>query len=167
MAVDIAYGAGDYVAAPVCYQFADEFYIVDAIFDDGDKFITRPRIRDKILEHKIQAVQFEGTVVNSDYEEWIDKSLRDKGYRANLTMKPASTRQKKEYRIRDRAPEIKELYFLESDYRDKEYQKFMQNVFSFKLNGKNKHEDAPDSLAQLCDMRGGSYAVCEAFARPF
>lgn len=167
MAVDIAYGGGDYVAAPICYQYENEFFIVDVIFDDGDKSITRPRLRDKILEHKIQAVQLEGTITNSDYCEWIDNELRNKGYRLNMVMKPASTKQKKEYRIRDRAPEIKEMFFLKDDFRSKEYQKFMQNVFSFKLNGKNKHDDAPDSLGQLCDMRAGSYAVCEAMERPF
>lgn len=168
MAVDIAYGGGDYVAAPVCYQFENEFFIVDVIFDDGDKSVTRPRIRDKILEHQVQAAQLEGTITNSDYYEWIDKELRDKGYRLNMTMKPASNRTRKELRIRDKAPEIREMYFLEANLRSKEYQKFMQNVFSFKLNRKNKHDDAPDSLAQLCDMRAGAYAVCEAMdQRPF
>lgn len=167
MAVDIAYGGGDYVAAPICYQYADEYYIVDVVFNDGDKFVTRPEIRDRILKHKVQAAQFEGTITNSDYYEWIDNELKNKGYRLNMTMKPASTRQKKEYRIRDRAPEIREMFFLQSDFREKEYQKFMQNVFSFKLNGKNKHDDAPDSLGQLCDMRAGSYAICEAMERPF
>lgn len=167
MAVDIAYGGGDYVAAPICYQYADEFYIVDVVFNNGDKFVTRPVIRDRILKHKVQAARLEGTITNSDYYEWIEKELREKGYRLNITMRPASTKQKKEYRIRDRAPEIREMYFLHSDFRSKEYQKFMQNVFSFKLNGKNKHDDAPDSLAQLCDMRSESYAVCEAFERPF
>lgn len=167
MAVDIAYGGGDYVAAPICYQYGDEFYIVDVVFNDGDKFVTRPEIRDRILKHKVQAAQFEGTITNSDYYEWIETDLKNKGYRLNMVMKPASTRQKKEYRIRDRAPEIREMFFLQSDFRSKEYQKFMQNVFSFKLNGKNKHDDAPDSLGMLCDMRAGSYASCEAIMRPF
>ena len=44
MAVDIAYGGGDYVAAPICYQYDDEYYITDVVFDDGDKFVTRPRM---------------------------------------------------------------------------------------------------------------------------
>ncbi len=167
MAVDIAYGGGDYVASPICYQFENDFYIVDVIFDDRDKSITRPRIVDKILEHRIQAAQLEGTLTNSDYVEWIDTKLREKNYRLNLMMKPASNKTRKELRIRDRAPEIKEMFYLASEYRSKEYQKFMQNVFSFKLNGKNKHDDAPDSLGQLCDMRAGAYAICEAMERPY
>ena len=42
----------------------------------------------------------------------------------------------------------------------------MQNVFSFKILGKNKNDDAPDSLAMAADMvfkRGNAYA--SVFAR--
>ena len=167
MAVDIAYGGGDYVAAPICYQYGDRFFIPDVIFDDRDKSFTRPRIVNKIIQHKIQAAQLEGTLTNTDFYDWIDDKLRKSHCRINLTLKPASNKVKKEYRIKDKAPEIREMYFLKPDFRDKEYQQFMSNVFSFKWDGKNKHDDAPDSLAQLCDMITSSYAICEAFARPF
>ena len=43
--------------------------------------------------------------------------------------------------------DIKERFvFLEEGKRNKYYQQFMQNVFSFKIIGKNVHDDAPDSL---------------------
>ena len=153
MAVDVAYGGGDFVAAPVCYQFESDYYIVDVIFDDRDKYITRPMIRDAILRYGVQAVQFEATKANSDYKEWIEDELKDRGYRCNMTTKPAPGKTGKEIRIRDRAPEIREMFFLADGFRNKIYQKFIQNIFSFKLSGKNKHDDAPDSMAQLCDMK--------------
>ena len=168
MAVDEAFGGGDYVAAPICYEYGDECYIVDAVFNNGDKYVTRPLIRDKILEHKIQAIQFEETKTTTDYHEWIDNQLQSVGYKTNITWKAPGSKKSKDTRIRDKAPEIREMYFLEDGCRHKEYQKFMQNIFSFKYEGKNKHDDAPDAMAQLCDMRyGGSYAKCEAFKRPF
>lgn len=168
MAVDEAFGGGDFVSAPVCYEYDNDFYIPDVVFNNGDKFVTRPLIRDMILKHKIQAIQFEETKTTNDYHEWIDNELRKEGYRANITWKAPGTQKSKEQRIYDRAPEIREMYFLEDGMRSKEYQKFMQNIFSFTYEGKNKHDDAPDSMAQLCDMKtGGSYARCEAFARPF
>ena len=168
MAVDEAFGGGDFVSAPVCYEYDNDFYIPDVVFNNGDKFVTRPLIRDMILKHKIQAIQFEETKTTNDYHEWIDNELRKEGYRANITWKAPGTQKSKDRRIYDRAPEIREMYFLEDGMRSKEYQKFMQNIFSFTYEGKNKHDDAPDSMAQLCDMKtGGSYARCEAFARPF
>ena len=67
--------------------------------------------------------------------------------------KTASNQKSKEQRIFDRAPDIRERFiFLESGQRSKEYNQFMQNVFSFKIQGKNKHDDAPDVLAQAADM---------------
>lgn len=167
MAVDEAFGGGDYVSAPVCYQFSDDYYIHDVVFNNGDKFVTRPLIRDMILKHKIQAIQFEETKTTTDYHEWIDEELRKKQFRTNITWQPPSSQKSKLARIFDKAPEIREMYFLESNCRSKEYQKFMQNIFSFKMEGKNPHDDAPDSMAQLCEMKlGGRYAICEAMERP-
>lgn len=168
MAVDEAFGGGDYVSAPVCYQFSDDYYIHDVVFNNGDKFVTRPLIRDMILKHKIQAIQFEETKTTTDYHEWIDEELRKKQFRTNITWQPPSSQKSKLARIFDKAPEIREMYFLESNCRSREYQKFMQNIFSFKMEGKNPHDDAPDSMAQLCEMKlGGRYAICEAMERPF
>ena len=58
----------------------------------------------------------------------------------------------KTVRIFDKAPEIKQMYFLEGSKRTNEYEQFMNNVHSFQINGNNKHDDAPDSLSQLVDM---------------
>ena len=44
------------------------------------------------------------------------------------------------------------MYFLEDGKRSKEYSLFMQNVYAFKVLGKNKHDDAPDSLAMAAEM---------------
>lgn len=49
------------------------------------------------------------------------------------------------------------MIFLESGRRSKEYVKFMENVFGFKMflskSGlKRQHDDAPDSLAQAIEM---------------
>jgi hypothetical protein len=44
------------------------------------------------------------------------------------------------------------MLFLEEGKRSKEYELFMQNVYSFSVTGKNKHDDAPDSLAMAVNM---------------
>lgn len=153
MAIDEAYGGGDYVSGPICYQYGETGYIHDVVYDNGDKFVTRPLIVEAILKNKVQAARFEETKTTSDYHEWIDKELRDNGYRCNIMWKAPPNDKSKQYRIFDKAPEIREMYFRESNCRSKPYQKFMQNLFSFKMYGKNKNDDAPDSMAQLCDMK--------------
>lgn len=167
-AVDEAFGGGDFVSMPICYQYEDACYIVDCVFDNGDKSVTRPKIVEKILQHQIQAVRFEETKTTSDYRTWIEDECKKKNYKFNSTGKAAPGKLGKRTRIFDKAPEIREFYFLEQSERSKEYQKFMQNIYSFKMEGEVKHDDAPDSMAMLCDMKlFRSLAKVQIAKRPF
>lgn len=168
-AVDVAFGGGDYLSAPIIYQYGDDIYVVDWLFDKGDKFITRPRLIDKILKHKIQAIVFEKNNGGGEYQEFIENELLNKyDYRLNITSKYAPTTKRKEQRIFDHSPEIREFYFLEDGKRDKDYSLAMNNLFSFKITGKNKNDDAPDSLSQICESIFSSKKFrYEIFKRPF
>ena len=167
MACDIAWGGGDFLSAPICYQYGDDVYVHDVIFNDGDKFVTRPIVIDRILKHKVTAAQFEANNGGSEYCEYVTNELKAKGYRLNIRAVPAPTNKKKEQRIFDKAPEIREMYFLDTEHRSKEYTKFMQNMFSFTLTGKNLHDDSVDSLAMAIDVLNKSSYKPEIFKRPF
>lgn len=169
MAVDPAFGGGDFVAAPICYQYEDgRVFVHDVVYSDADKKITQPLIVSKIIFHKVQAADFEVTKSTAAYKEVIEEALKEKGHKLNITSHSAPTNVAKEIRIRDKAPEIREMYYIESGKRSKEYELFMQNVFSFSITGRNKHDDAPDSLAQAVDMiRGVKTAVIEIGNRTF
>jgi predicted phage terminase large subunit-like protein len=169
MAVDPAFGGGDFVAAPICYQYEDgRVFVHDVVYSDADKKITQPLIVSKIINHKVQAADFEVTKSTAAYKEVIEEALKEKGHKLNITSHSAPTNVAKEIRIRDKAPEIREMYYVESGKRSKEYELFMQNVFSFSITGRNKHDDAPDSLAQAVDMiRGVKTAVIEIGNRTF
>lgn len=168
MAVDPAFGGGDFTSAPILYQYEDgRIFVHDVVYNDGDKRITQPLIINKILKHKVQAAQFEATKSTSSYKEDIEYALKEKGYRLNITTKAAPTTKAKEQRIFDKAPEIREFYFREDGKRDKEYSLFMQNVYSFKMLSKNKHDDSVDSLSQAVDMIYGARNSFEVIKRPF
>lgn len=158
IAVDPAFGGGDFCSAPICYMYDDgSIYVVDVVFSNASKISTQPEIVRKCMEWSLQAGMFECTKMTASYYEKVDELLREQGYRMNLSYRSAPNSMSKEMRIFDRAPEIREFYFLESAKRNKEYQSFMTNVFSFKITGGNKHDDAPDSLAMAVDfVYGGS-----------
>ncbi|MCD8201024.1 MAG: phage terminase large subunit [Clostridia bacterium] len=166
MAVDPAFGGGDYTAGPICVEYEDgSVYIPDVIYNNGEKTVTQPEIAQKVKKWHVSWLQIEANKMTMAYKDDVEKLL-DKGVR--VTTKAAPNNTAKETRIFDRAPEIREMYFLEEGKRSKEYSLFMQNVYAFKLTGKNKHDDAPDSLAQAAAMRRGSgYGKVEVFKRPF
>ena len=153
MAIDPAFGGGDYVAAPIAYQYEDgSVYIVDVVYSNCDKKITQPMIAEKIVRWNLQAAQFEANASTASYAEKVEELVQARKYKLNISYKAAPTNVAKQVRIFDKAPEIKQFFFLEGSKRTNEYEQFMNNVHAFQINGNNKHDDAPDSLAQLVDM---------------
>lgn len=167
-AVDPAFGGGDFVSAPIAYQYGEDIYIPDVVYDNSDKRITQPLLVNAVEKHNIAAMQIEATKATESYKTEVEKALKEKGIRLNITSKAAPSAKSKQDRIFDKAPDIREhVIFLESGKRSKQYDLFMQNVYSFTMFGKNKHDDAPDSLAMLMDMAFTQSRKAEAFRRFF
>jgi hypothetical protein len=57
------------------------------------------------------------------------------------------------------------MVFLDGAKRDKQYTRFMQNVFAFTVEGKNKHDDAPDSLAMVMTVVTSAPRTIKVYAR--
>ena len=168
MAVDPAFGGGDFVAAPVCYQYGDDCYMHDVVYNDGDKRITIPLLVEAAKRNGITAIQVEANKTLESYKDEIDAALRAADLHVNLTSKAAPTNKGKTERIYDKAPEIREhMIFLENGKRSKAYSLFMQNVYSYKILGKNKNDDAPDSLAMAMDMFHPVNRRIQAARNPF
>ena len=142
------------MAAPICYKYGEDIYVADVIYSDGPKTETQPMIFNKAVKHNVAAIQIEATKMTEEYAQGVDKLLRAAGKRINMTVKSASLSSiGKQQRIFDKRTDIKErMIFLQNGQRSKEYQLFMQSVFSFKVIGKNKHDDAPDSLCMAIEM---------------
>ena len=150
MCVDPAWGGGDYTAAVVVAQYDQDLFIPDVLFNNGDKNITWSLLARKVVDWNVQAVYVEATRVTSSYSEGLENKLKEMNYRVNIinTTKHWAGNVAKKQRIFDKAPDIRSLMiFLNQGERSKEYQMFMQNLFSFSMEGKNKHDDAPDVLS--------------------
>ena len=168
MAVDPAFGGGDYVAAPVCFRYGDDIYVHDVVYDNSDKKVTQPLLAQMVVRYEVAAMQIEANKSTEAYKEGVEAELRSRDKKINLTSKPAPTNIGKEQRIFDKAPDIRQhMIFRESGKRSKAYEQFMQSVYAFKLIGKNKHDDAPDSLAMAIDMAFHATEKAEVFKRPF
>lgn len=167
MPVDPAFGGGDYVASPVCAMYGDDIYIIDVVYTNEDKTVSQKLLVDAVEKYGVQAMQIEANKAIEMYKDGVKDLLDEKGIRINLTTKPAPNNKSKEQRIFDKAPDIREFMLFKDRGRSKAYDLFMQNVYSFKVMGKNKHDDAPDSLVMAIDMAIGRKSKVEAFKRIF
>lgn len=167
-ACDVAWGGGDALSAPIAYEYEDgSVYIPDVVFNKGDKTITRPIVVGKLMQHLPHLSRFEANNGGDEYADAVDEDLKALGIRLNISHRKAPSNQSKLSRIVRAAPDIKRFYFLDKKHRDKEYAAFMKELTSFTQTGKNKHDDAPDSLAQLADLIYHSIGKAEVIKRPF
>lgn len=173
MAIDPAFGGGDFVAGPVCVQYGESAYIVDVIYNDGDKTVTQKSIAAKAAEYNVTSIQIECNKATEGYAEGVMKQLEAIGHRAVILPKSSASQLSKANRIWDKAPEIrKQFVFLSAPQRTKEYNMFMKNVTSYspflaKNAAKKQHDDAPDSLAQAIEYMNAQPAGFRIVRRPW
>lgn len=165
---DVAWGGGDYLSMPIGYIYGEDVYIHDVVFNNKNKEITRPNVVGKILQHKPHHVRFEANNGGDEYADFVDKELREKhSFRINISHRKAPSNQSKVSRIIQASPDIQRFYFIDKKNRNKEYWSFMNNLTNFMTTAKNKHDDAPDSLAGLTTLISPKYGQVSTMERPF
>lgn len=162
---DVAWGGIDSFACPFIYIYGDEWYMHDVLFDRGDKEHTLPRMTAKIINNKAKMGGIEANTGGDMYARELDMLLRKENWSCNITTKRALL--KKEYRIEQHQGAIKRIYYRDARNRSREYQAFMDELCSYSFTQKNLHDDAPDSLAGLCDRIFNGQAQVEVVSRRF
>lgn len=161
-ACDVALGGEDFLAFAVAYMYEDgSIYIEDVVFDNSEKKITKPKVANMIIDNDVGSAFFEANQGGEGYKDEIEELLKKKGRKINLRSEYAPTNMRKAQRIWDKAGSIREFYFRDVGCRSQEYRKFMTNLYSFTVTGKNKHEDAADCLASLAYFIEGNWSMAK------
>ena len=163
---DVAWGGGDSLAMPFAYVYGDSVYIHDVIFSNGDKEVTYPMVVGKTKQHLPHTARFEANNGGTEYADKVDELLRKDGVHINIYTRRAPNNQSKLARIIQYAPDIRKFYFIAPKHQSKDYKRFMTEVTTFVQTGKNAHDDACDSLAQLADELYHGVAEVKVFRRP-
>jgi len=159
---DPAYGGGDFVSMPICYEIKGTYYVVDAVYNNGEKDITIPEVTSRMEDHldkfpkKTAEVHFEETKTTEEYRKKCEEIWKNDGYPIYASHDPADNQSAKMDRIKNHAPDIRKLRFLDMKFQTKEYRKYFQNILSCTYEGKMKNDDGIDSTSQLCDMIYGT-----------
>lgn len=169
-ACDVAWGGGDSLSMPFGKLFGSSddgpIYIPDWIFNKGDKYVTKPLVVAKTLQHKPNIERFEANNGGDEYAEDIDRLLREQGFKTNITWKKADNQVGKMAKIIQYAPDIKKrFYFLNPELQGEEYKAAMEELGMLTQVGKNKHEDSADGLTQLFQLFDGGMTKIEIMSR--
>lgn len=157
-ACDVAWGGGDSLSMPIGFEYENgDVYIVDWVFSKGTKEVTIPIVAGKIMGNKIQQINFEANNGGEMYAKYIGDYLKEQGCKCSITYTKAPNNMTKLAKIIQYSDDIKRRFIFLSDKcaenaqykRNEEYKKAMDELNTFVQIGRNEHDDAPDSLAQL------------------
>lgn len=140
----------DYCVLPVAYRYGDDYYIVDVVCDNGDTGVVEEKLAVTLVQQKVQMAQFESNSAGWSVAEKVQKRVKELGGRCAVSTKPTTAN--KETKIIVNAPFVKEhmLFKDGSVYRrQSDYGRFMDQLVTYTVTGKNKHDDTVDAMAML------------------
>lgn len=142
----------DFESLPIAYQYGDNFFVPDVVFDDTTDYdILDRKTADILIKHNPHKIRFESNNVGNRVAHNIQKIISGK-CRADIETRP--TQANKETKILVNSDYIsKHFYFLHpSQYKPKsDYGLFMANVTTYTTRAKVAHDDGPDSLAMMAE----------------
>lgn len=142
----------DFCSMPIAYQYGNKFYIEHVLFENYSPNIVEINLVNKICEWNPHMVRFESNVAGGKLASDVQQAVKDRNCRTKIETK--WTQQNKETKILVEASWVLDHCLFRDDSvihgeEWREYRKFLQALCSYSLEGKNKHDDAPDSMAQL------------------
>lgn len=143
----------DYNFLGVFYQYGDRYYLEDLVFKNIDPGTLDELNSDMLVKHHAQQAQFESNKEGSRTANEVERLVKAKGGRCHITKK--YTTQNKETKIIVNSSWVKEHVIFKdiTEYEPKsDYGVMMSFLCSYTQLGKNKHDDAPDTLAMFAQF---------------
>ena len=144
----------DFCVMPVMYQYGDDFYMDKVLFDPGKVETLEERVAQILVDRKVRMCRIESNRGGTMFAQNVQKRVKELGGMTSITTK--WTQSNKETRIIANSGMIKShvLFKDESLYpTDREYREAMNQLCSYSMMGKNKHDDFPDVLSLFVDWQ--------------
>lgn len=161
---DPAFGGGDSLSMPVCCEIKDKGrFIIDWVFNRGTQKVTVPLIVDAIIRHYVTELTIEKNNGGMLLADSIKAEMQRRNcFHCKITLVSAPVKMSKEDKITGYSDFVKDNFIFlmprsavpQDDVnvtyrRSDEYQKAMEEMTMYSPQGKNPHDDAPDSITQL------------------
>ncbi len=121
------------------------------MFNNGLPEITKPMVANLCVKNHISRMDIESNNGGDYYAKEVDEQIKNQG--GNTSIRTFFTSSNKITKIITESDFVKKNFiFLHKSKQDTQYKRFMQNLFSFTVTGKAKHDDAPDAVAMLSQL---------------
>ncbi|MGV8982144.1 phage terminase large subunit [Clostridium sp.] len=139
----------DFLSSPIARIYGDKMFITDVVYSQDGVEITEPLVAQMLIDTKCDVMIIESNNGGHGFTRNVRELTKGK---CGCMVTAENTSQNKETRIIMNAGYIKEHFYFRSDFLPgSDYDKFLRSLTNYVKMGKNKHDDANDSLTGLCE----------------
>lgn len=143
-AIDVADEGTDALSFPIGYVIGSKIFIVDWYFSKDNTEITLPVCSALTRDHSLDFLAVETNNHGSIFFKQIFREI------TKTKLIGVHQKQNKHSRIVNMAHFIRTHFVFRDDFAvGSDYDKAMKELLTYRKDGKNRHDDAPDSLALL------------------
>ena len=147
---DVADTGSDSLSSITGRKIGNYIYITDVVFSTDGVEVTEPQVASMIIREKIDIMKIEANNGGKAYARNVRDLIKGK---SKCSITSAMNMKNKETRILMAAGYIKKYFvFREDIVPGSDYDKFFREFTSYIKLGKNKHDDAADSVTGLSEM---------------
>lgn len=151
-ACDVADTGDDDLCAPFGKMHGEKIFITDVVFTKDAVEVTEPRLAQTIIDTRCDNIRIESNNGGRIFSRGVRNLLATKNSKCVIEARP--TTKNKETRILMKSGWIKShcVFLDETEYeKGSDYARFMKSLTSYKREGGNKHDDAPDGMTILAE----------------
>ena len=151
-ATDVADEGDDDFCSPIARVYGSKYFITDVLFTKDNVEITEPRLVSLILDTHCDNMRIESNNGGRLFALNVRKAVKEKNNKCIVQARPTTSN--KQTRILLKSGWIKNhCYFLSDEdiRKGSDYDRFFRALTSYKKEGGNKHDDAPDGLTILAE----------------
>ena len=137
----------DYAALPIVEIYDNDYFLVDVVCDNSLPEVVEPKIADALIRNNVGIARFESNNVGGRIADDTKKACKLAGHSIDIRKKYSN--ENKETRILVDSMWIKEHVVFPKEIASQDMKRFMSMLTHYTTEGKNKHDDAPDSLSML------------------
>ena len=142
----------DYCVCPVFYQYGTDYYMETIICDNGKVEVLEERIAALLKDKAVRQCRIESNRGGTIFAQNVQNRLKELGGMTSISTR--WTQSNKETRIQSMSGIVKaHVLFKDESLYTKEYREAMNQLCTYSMMGKSKHDDVPDAMAMFADWQ--------------
>jgi predicted phage terminase large subunit-like protein len=160
--IDTADQGNDYLCCIVAGVYKGELYILDVYYTKEGMEVTEPDTAKMLYRNKVNLAKFESNNGGRGFARNVERLLWETHKTKKVAVEWFHQSKKKITRIMVASTFVMEHVYFPEDWETR-FKEFAAAILSFQREGKNKNDDAPDTLTGLVEMIGSQKASIKLF----